>query len=666
MNRIATTLLLATFVIAALAPVHAQPVRNGVDVVWARDVEGAALTLDGMLSEPEWQMAETVPLAWGGEHPLPGSSEIIEDLSVVPADPPDPTDAMLYILRNGNELWFGLMAADKSIGGGRGLNAGNWFFDGIIMTVTDRSGRPTDFPAREDANYFAGGVANAEFIYGWWHPADTLDGGLPVPGIMPRNFGNYGVGFPDSMNAANRRPGVLDAMTTVDGTSNDDTHGDDVGYTMEWRINVDSLGYDMTAPTGDKFSFGIAVQDADYRWPYQEDLFFVSRVAFQNPWANNYNFGIAYVYGDPSVTISSGPAPEVTKPEFTVSHVGTYPMPVIDGSLDDDVWQATGTSFYIQYEIDIETLDMNPGSVPPYHMKWFRPDINSDGSAATVVDPTLGKIKMLNADNRLFIGLDTDDQALSGVLGENGRDGLRITIRSLDSLDGRFAVPAGIQYEFMIDSTGALSYGGAAADWQDVDPEVVTADVMLKGASTAADPTDIDEGYQMEMSIDLTQALGYEDGLGDRKIWIALNFFDGDYLESPEDSYAMRTWILGERNTGASLYGYLSQTEVTANEATAELPGEITLHGNYPNPFNPSTTIRYALPNAGNVIVNVFDVLGRSTLSLDAGVQPAGEHTFTLNAESLSSGVYFYRVALENGSGDELGNSKLGRMILIK
>jgi hypothetical protein len=127
----------------------------------------------------------------------------------------------------------------------------------------------------------------------------------------------------------------------------------------------------------------------------------------------------------------------------------------------------------------------------------------------------------------------------------------------------------------------------------------------------------------------------------------------------------MRSWILAERGSGASLYGFLSQNEVTANEASSEIPGQIALYGNYPNPFNPSTTVRYTLPTSGNVTIELFDILGRSTLSLDAGPQAIGEHTFTVNAETLSSGVYFYRIALDSGS-DELGKSRLGRMILLK
>ncbi len=639
----------------------AQPVRNGVDMIWAPDVMGATLTLDGTLDEAEWASADSIKLFWGADPVAPGSGQRIEGEPAL-ADPLDGNQGTLYTLRSGNTLWMGLDVKDKSIGGSRGLQVGNWFFDGIIMNIIDRSRR--DLINYDDPNSFSPGPA--EFIYGWWLPSDTLAGGLPIPGIAPRFFGNYGVGFNDSLNA--ERPqeliDVLNWAYSIDGTANDDTHGDDVGYQFEVVIDLGLMGYDFTREGGDKVPFNIALQDADYQWPNNPDQFFVSRVWFQNQWANNLDEGAAFIYGAPSVTIGSA-LPDVTDAEFVVQNVGEGNSVTVDGVLDEAVWDTATDPFYMQYQATAETMDQNPGAIAPWFQRWFRPDINGDNNAAVVVDPSLAVVKMLVQGNKLLIGVDVADQAISGFSSEGGRDGIRIAIRELDSLTTALTLNTR-QLDVYIDSSGVAQLDLDALALATENPESVVAVASLKGASTAADPTDIDEGYQLEIAVDLVEALGYPDGLGDRQIWIALNFFDGDFLENPADSYAMRTWISGERNTGAAIYGYLRPVSSVAVEDGVELPNQITLRGNFPNPFNPTTTLSYALPTAGEVTISVFDVLGREVRTLAPGLQAPGSQTFTFDAAGLASGLYIYRIQVADAALGVDQVSAVGKMLLLK
>ncbi|MCK5126051.1 MAG: S8 family serine peptidase [candidate division Zixibacteria bacterium] len=79
------------------------------------------------------------------------------------------------------------------------------------------------------------------------------------------------------------------------------------------------------------------------------------------------------------------------------------------------------------------------------------------------------------------------------------------------------------------------------------------------------------------------------------------------------------------------------------------LPLQFTLHQNFPNPFNPATTISFSLPKAGEVIAQVFDILGREVRTLSNSYYPAGEHELfwdgkNKDGQSVASGVYFYRV----------------------
>jgi outer membrane protein assembly factor BamB len=74
------------------------------------------------------------------------------------------------------------------------------------------------------------------------------------------------------------------------------------------------------------------------------------------------------------------------------------------------------------------------------------------------------------------------------------------------------------------------------------------------------------------------------------------------------------------------------------------------LEQNFPNPFNPSTTIKYSFPKSGEVAIDVYDALGRKVKTLVEGFKQSGSYEITFNAKDLSSGVYIYRLtATKNG-----------------
>ena len=75
-----------------------------------------------------------------------------------------------------------------------------------------------------------------------------------------------------------------------------------------------------------------------------------------------------------------------------------------------------------------------------------------------------------------------------------------------------------------------------------------------------------------------------------------------------------------------------------------EHAGEFRLHKNYPNPFNPTTTIRYEIPNESHVTLTVYNVLGQRVATLVNETISAGAHEVHFDAEHLSSGSYIYRL----------------------
>ena len=127
---------------------------------------------------------------------------------------------------------------------------------------------------------------------------------------------------------------------------------------------------------------------------------------------------------------------------------------------------------------------------------------------------------------------------------------------------------------------------------------------------------------------------------GRQEFW-TMNTIEG--IDVQPGSLVPSIWIEKGSNSYSVRYhtGYAEPGAVKDNPL---LPSTITLEQNYPNPFNPSTTIQYFLPTKGLVTLEVFDILGRRVSTLVNQKQYSGPHQVQWNAQSISSGIYFYRL----------------------
>jgi len=90
-----------------------------------------------------------------------------------------------------------------------------------------------------------------------------------------------------------------------------------------------------------------------------------------------------------------------------------------------------------------------------------------------------------------------------------------------------------------------------------------------------------------------------------------------------------------------------------------QLPQSTYLKSNYPNPFNPSTTIEYALNKTAAVAIDIYDVIGRKIMTLVNETKPAGVYRLQFDGSNLVSGVYFITMHSDNFHGVQ-------KMMLIK
>ncbi|GAB4182793.1 MAG: hypothetical protein Kow00108_19750 [Calditrichia bacterium] len=83
-------------------------------------------------------------------------------------------------------------------------------------------------------------------------------------------------------------------------------------------------------------------------------------------------------------------------------------------------------------------------------------------------------------------------------------------------------------------------------------------------------------------------------------------------------------------------------------EPDNKIPQRFSLSQNFPNPFNPTTTIRYDLPERTHVELSIHNILGRKIKTVINGMKPAGRHQIYVDMTGVSSGVYFYRLKTKN------------------
>ena len=139
-----------------------------------------------------------------------------------------------------------------------------------------------------------------------------------------------------------------------------------------------------------------------------------------------------------------------------------------------------------------------------------------------------------------------------------------------------------------------------------------------------------------------------------------LTFTDNSVL--PNNSYSYR--VMAYNSVAESDYSNISTITVTSVEGDGVLPTEFKLYNNYPNPFNPSTEISFAVPKESKFKLIVYNLLGQ-IISEYNGIKNAGLYNIHFNAGDNPSGIYIYTLTAESLIDNERF-SKSNKMLLIK
>lgn len=115
-----------------------------------------------------------------------------------------------------------------------------------------------------------------------------------------------------------------------------------------------------------------------------------------------------------------------------------------------------------------------------------------------------------------------------------------------------------------------------------------------------------------------------------------------------ENSDELYVFWSGEEMASGQYGIYYSKKEIVELPYPYVRPESIvTVYANYPNPFNPSTVIPFTLLQGGDVVLNVYDLLGRTVVSRDLGSLPAGHHQRNVELSGQGSGTYIYEITLD-------------------
>ena len=94
-------------------------------------------------------------------------------------------------------------------------------------------------------------------------------------------------------------------------------------------------------------------------------------------------------------------------------------------------------------------------------------------------------------------------------------------------------------------------------------------------------------------------------------------------------------------------------------------PQEYRLDQNFPNPFNPTSTVYYDLPTDSRVLISVYDILGREVAKIVDEAKDAGYHSVMMDARNLASGAYIYRMVAQPVAGGK-AYTNVKKMMVVK
>ena len=310
-----------------------------------------------------------------------------------------------------------------------------------------------------------------------------------------------------------------------------------------------------------------------------------------------------------------------------------------------------GDSLFATYVDSLDAAGLEISHLDTHYVVDPFGDADANGvsqafDAARILAHAVGAITLTGLDS---LAANVDDQAPFGPI--NAFDAALVVKKRLGTL-GRFpvrsdsaanhpqpetnnSVPKAVLSERLL--TLVPQEGGTIAVWLDDRSDIVSGDLFIEGV-----------GGHVEMASDLVE---FQSAFRKTGEGLYFAFAGAAALEGPGELFRVST-AGRSRVQVRDIQGNFNAGQVVARaieQQSAPLPLEFALLPNMPNPFNAETAIRFVLPTAANVRLEIFNALGQQVRLLALGEMAAGRHHFNWNGtndqgHSVASGLYVYRL----------------------
>ncbi len=135
----------------------------------------------------------------------------------------------------------------------------------------------------------------------------------------------------------------------------------------------------------------------------------------------------------------------------------------------------------------------------------------------------------------------------------------------------------------------------------------------------------------------------------------------------PNNKYYWR--VVAANDSGSGSYSetrsfFISNNITSVRSSSGNNPDIYSMSQNFPNPFNPSTSIIFQLKKESSVTLQVYNELGQKIFEKQLGALNSGKHQINVDLSRYASGIYFYRMVALNADGNKLFSTK--KMELLK
>ncbi len=607
------------------------------DAMYVRVMQaGEDITIDGV-EDAVWAKADSVVLGYGQTAYLPSSGY---SWKIGTHDPGDSANVVFKCLYKSPYIYLLFKSKDKSVGGVDWEQS-----DGMIISFRMYKDNNGNAKMHDITGHNVWDYRLEHFpMFGWkWAGLSSQ----PAPGSQPILKGDSRVQGGGDTTLDN-----WTQFTSVVGGMSYDSLADQ-GWISEERMRIDSMNFNVD---GDIIPFSFCIWDGDGFMDSTADNNRFNKTWWGNEWNETWYYNALYI--DPNVTTSS-PSGLIPPVDYTIPHMREGDAITVDGDLSE--WKADNTLHFMTHWGDEAGFDSIKGTG-----KWasgYKED--AWNSAPTVIDGPDADYWVTYDDTNLYVSAKVSDQIVTVPGDDTHKDGVSFYIVGRNYVNGAGIMGNVKALTVNIDSAGE---GQAAGDLVGMaDTAGVKYALMLGNGTDVNDLNTPDSGYTVELKIPFA-SLGYPQNLGDSVVFIGARANDYDVFDDAASNYYAYTWWFKYEK------GQLSPSWVALGPANSVVgvtdknvkPTRFQLFDNYPNPFNPSTTISYSINVNADVTLSVYNVLGQVVSVMKKTNVPVGQNEFKFNAGNLASGVYFYQLRIQNLNNANTMNSKVKKMVLLK